>query len=74
MICDERSLLVNQCAVTMRAYIVASIKWQGLTARTNNSEYRDSLAAREDARSQVDLANDELERHEGMHGCYPHEK
>jgi hypothetical protein len=73
MMCDERALLVNQCATTMRAYIVASIKGQGLTLRANTSEYRDSLAAREQARIQVDRANHQLEQHERLHLCYPEE-
>ena len=55
----------------MHAYTKASIKWQELTGKANTPEYRDSRTAREQARTQVDLANYELEQHEGLHNCYP---
>jgi len=55
----------------MHAYTKASIKWQRLTEKANTPEYRDSLDAREQARGQVDLANQELDQHERAHQCYP---
>jgi len=63
--------LIKLCAITMRAYTKASIKWQKLTGEANTQAYRDALAAREQARTHTDLANYELEEHERQHKCYP---
>ena len=70
MASNERNLLLEHCAETMRAYTQASIKWQKRTD-TNTPEYRDSLRARENARIQVELATHELEQHESLHQCFP---
>jgi hypothetical protein len=70
MKCEERTHLLKLCAVTMRAYTRASIKWQELTARANTAEYRKSMDARQEARAQVDLAHYQLERHEALHLCH----
>jgi hypothetical protein len=71
MHCEERVHLIKLCAITMRAYTKASIKWQKLTGEANTQAYRDALAAREQARTHTDLANYELEEHERQHKCYP---
>jgi hypothetical protein len=71
MDCDERTRLLEHCAIAMRAYTQASIKWQELTKKANTPEYRDSRDAREQARVQVDFANHQLEQHERVHNCYP---
>jgi hypothetical protein len=71
MACNERTLLLKRCAITMHTYTRASIKWQALTGSDNTQAYRDSRSARAQARIQVDLATYELEQHECVHLCHP---
>ena len=68
---NERTLLLEHCATSIHAYTRASINWQKLTSRANTLEYRDSLKYREQARTQVDLADYQLEQHERVHLCHP---
>ena len=71
MLCLERSRLLAQFAVAVRAYHEATFRWQTCAQSDDLSDYREADAAKQMAHIDYEIARLELEKHTVPHGCEP---